>query len=223
LADGGTILLDEIGDLEPAVQVKLMRVLQAGEFERLGSSETRTVDVRVIAATNRDLWTMVDRGEFRDDLYYRLGVFPIHVPPLRERREDIPLLVWYFVTVMRTRLGKTIKDIPPRTMEALSAYDWPGNVRELQNVVERAMITSRGASLELGVFSLWQPDRERATAKRAKIQGTRLEDAERAHILAVLERCSWKVGGQDGAAERLGLKRSTLQSRMKKLGIERPA
>jgi PAS domain S-box-containing protein len=223
VADGGTVLLDEIGDLAPAVQVKLLRVLQDGRFERLGSSETRAVDVRVIAATNRDLWRMVDRGEFRDDLYYRLGVFPIRVPPLRERREDIPLLAWYFVTVMQTRLGKTIKDIPPSTMEVLSAYDWPGNVRELQNVVERAMITSRGVSLELGAFSLWQPGRETATANRASVGGTRLEDAERAHILAVLERCSWKVGGQDGAAERLGLKRSTLQSRMKKLGIERPA
>jgi PAS domain S-box-containing protein len=223
VADGGTILLDEIGDLEAAVQVKLLRILQDGQFERLGSSETRAVDVRVIAATNRDLWTMVDRGEFRDDLYYRLGVFPIHVPPLRERRDDIPLLVWYFVTVLRTRLGKTISTIPPRTMRALSAYDWPGNVRELQNVVERAMITSRGYSLELGAFLPWTRGRESATATRAKDHGMRLADAERAHIVAALERCNWKVGGLDGAAERLGLKRSTLQSRMKKLGIERPA
>jgi PAS domain S-box-containing protein len=222
VADGGTILLDEIGDLAPEIQVKLLRVLQEGRFERLGSSETRTVDVRVIAATNRDLDGMVERGEFRDDLYYRLGVFPIHVPPLRDRREDIPLLVWYFVSLLQTRLGKTIKTIAPHTMGALSAYDWPGNVRELQNVVERAMILSRSERLEVDAILPERRKRERAVARRESDYGTRLEDAERAHILAVLERCNWKIGGQDGAAERLGLKRSTLQSRMKKLGIRRP-
>jgi PAS domain S-box-containing protein len=222
VADGGTILLDEIGELVPAVQVKLLRVLQDGEFERLGSSETRTVDVRIIAATNRDLVAMVDQGEFRDDLYYRLGVFPIHVPPLRERRADIPLLVWYFASVLQARLGKTIKTIAPRTMEALCANDWPGNVRELQNVVERAMILSRGESLELGTILAGRHSRERATATRTKGEAIRLEDAERAHILAALETCDWRVGGRNGAAQRLGLKRSTLQSRMKKLGIKRP-
>jgi transcriptional regulator with GAF, ATPase, and Fis domain len=222
VADGGTILLDEIGDLAPEIQVKLLRVLQAGSFERLGSSETRTVDVRVIAATNRDLDAMVERGEFRDDLYYRLGVFPIHVPPLRERREDIPLLVWYFVSVLQTRLGKAINTITPETMDALTAYDWPGNVRELQNVVERAMILSRSERLELGTIFPERRSGERVSVTRARDHGTRLEDAERAHILDVLEKCNWKIGGQDGAAERLGLNRSTLQSRMKKLGIRRP-
>jgi PAS domain S-box-containing protein len=223
VADGGTILLDEIGDLALELQVKLLRVLQEGRFERLGSAQTRTVDVRVIAATNRDLDAMVARGEFREDLYYRLGVFPIRVPPLRERRADIPLLVWYFVSVLQTRLGRTIKTIPPQTMEALSAYDWPGNVRELQNVMERAMILSRSESLELGTIIPARRARKKATATRAPDHGVRLEDAERAHILAVLESCDWKIGGQNGAAERLGLKRSTLHSRMKKLGIQRPA
>ncbi|HSG82454.1 MAG TPA: sigma 54-interacting transcriptional regulator, partial [Gemmatimonadota bacterium] len=222
LADGSTILLDEIGDLAPELQAKLLRVLQEGCFERLGSSQTRTVDVRVIAATNRDLDAMVARGEFRDDLYYRLGVFPIRVPPLRERREDIPLLVWYFVSILQTRLGKTIKTIPQRAMETLTAYDWPGNVRELENVVEHAMILSRSENLELAAIL---PDRRsggRRTAIRTKHHGTTLADAERAHILAVLDECSWKIGGNGGAAKRLGLKRSTLQSRMKKLGIQRP-
>jgi PAS domain S-box-containing protein len=222
VANGGTLLLDEIGDLAPELQVKLLRVLQEGKFERLGSSQTRMVDVRVIAATNRDLDAMVDHGDFRDDLYYRLSVFPIHVPPLRQRREDIPLLVWYFVSVLQARLGKTIKAIPPRTMDALINYGWPGNVRELQNVVERAMILSRGETLELGGVLPVRPGRQRPTSARTKGPGTTLQDAERSHILSVLEQCDWKVGGRNGAAEQLGLKRSTLQSRMKKLGIERP-
>jgi transcriptional regulator with GAF, ATPase, and Fis domain len=222
VADGGTILLDEIGDLALEVQIKLLRVLQDGEFERIGSTQTRTVDVRVIAATNRDLEAMVEQRAFRDDLYYRLGVFPIHVPPLRERREDIPLLVWYFVAALQSRLGRQIKHISPGVLEALSAYDWPGNIRELQNVIERAMILSSGDSLEPGSVLPERRSSASATATRRKDKGATLEDAERAHILAVLEKCHWRVGGRDGAAERLGLKRSTLQSRMKKLGIQRP-
>jgi len=222
IADGGTILLDEIGDLAPEVQVKLLRILQDGEFERLGSTKTASVDVRVIAATNRDLDGMVERGEFRDDLYYRLGVFPIHVPPLRERREDIPLLVWYFITVLQSRLGKTIKTVTPRTMDMLGAYDWPGNIRELQNVIERAMILSPGDSLELGSVLTGPRAKENRKATSAKGRATTLQDAERSHIVSVLEECDWKVGGLGGAAEQLGLKRSTLQSRMKKLGIRRP-
>jgi transcriptional regulator with GAF, ATPase, and Fis domain len=223
VANGGTLLLDEIGDLAPDLQVKLLRVLQEGRFERLGSSQTRMVDVRVIAATNRDLETMVERGQFRDDLYYRIGVFPIRVPPLRERREDIPLLVWYFVTGLQTRLGKKIKTIPPRTMDVLINYGWPGNVRELQNVVERAMILSRGETLELGGVLPVRPSRRISTSVSSKGSATTLQDAERTHIVNVLEQCDWKVGGSSGAAEQLGLKRSTLQSRMKKLGIVRPA
>jgi PAS domain S-box-containing protein len=222
VAHGGTILLDEIGDLVPDLQAKLLRVLQEGKFERLGSTQTMTVDVRVITATNRDLEAMVDRGEFRDDLYYRLSVFPIRIPPLRERRDDIPLLIWYWIAALQNRLRKSIRSVPPHTMDALSAYDWPGNVRELKNVVERAMILSRGRSLELGDVLPVQRRTERGVGARPQGRATTLEDAERSHIMAVLEQCGWRIGGKNGAAEQLGLKRSTLHSRMKKLGIRRP-
>jgi len=223
LADGGTIFLDEIGDLPIELQAKLLRILQDNEFERLGSSDTRTVDTRVIAATNRDLDLLIEQGEFRDDLYYRLGVFPIQIPPLRERRSDIPLLVWFFTTKLQTRLGKTIETIPSQVMDALVACDWPGNVRELRNVVERAMILSSGTKLELD-DNLLKHYRAAGVSKRIhQEKGDNLEDVQRAHIIRVLEECDWKIRGKGGAAERLGLKRTTLHSRMKKLGIQRPS
>ena len=223
LADGGTIFLDEIGDLPIELQAKLLRVLQDHEFERLGSSTTRTVDTRIIAATNRDLDALIEQGTFRPDLYYRLSVFPIRIPPLRERRGDIPLLVWFFITLLQPRLGKTIESVPSRVMDGLTSYDWPGNVRELQNIVERAMILSPGARLELGADFPWGQSGTRSSTGTRRQKSENLEEVERAHIVSVLEECGWKVRGQGGAAERLGLKRTTLQSRMKKLGIQRPS
>ena len=221
LADGGTIFLDEVGDLPLELQVKLLRVLQDHEFERLGSSTTRTVDTRVIAATNRDLDKLIAMDAFRADLYYRLGVFPIRIPPLRERRDDIPLLVWFFITNLQTRLGKTFETVPTRAMETLISYDWPGNVRELRNIIERAMILSPSATLDIeGAIPRHHISKCASTRTRER-QSENLEDVERAHIVGVLEECGWKVRGKDGAAERLGLKRTTLQSRMKKLGIQR--
>ena len=223
LADGGTIFLDEIGDLPIELQAKLLRVLQDQEFERIGSSTTRTVDTRIIAATNRDLDGLIEQGAFRADLYYRLGVFPIRIPPLRERRGDISLLVWFFIAMLKSRLGKEIKSVSAPVMEALTSYDWPGNVRELRNIVERAMILSPGTTLEME-DSLTGSDRIAGESAPAVQQPTdNLEDAQRTHIVRVLEECGWKVRGKGGAAERLGLKRTTLQSRMKKLGIQRPA
>ena len=223
MADGGTIFLDEIGDLPIELQAKLLRVLQDHEFERIGSSTTRTVDTRVIAATNRDLDVLIEQGMFRADLYYRLGVFPIRIPPLRERRGDIPLLVWFFITMLQPRLGKTIDSISSRVMDALTAYEWPGNVRELQNIVERAMILSSDTRLELGDALVGNSKTVNVSDKTAPQQSDNLEDAQRAHIVRVLQECGWKIRGKDGAAERLGLKRTTLQSRMKKLGIQRPS
>jgi PAS domain S-box-containing protein len=223
LADGGTIFLDEIGDLPIELQAKLLRVLQDNEFERLGSSTTRTVDTRIIAATNRDLDALIEQGAFRADLYYRLGVFPIRIPPLRERRDDIPLLVWFFITMLQPRLGKTFESVPSRVMDALAAYDWPGNVRELQNIVERAMILSPGTALELDEALIGHDADTPVSERTGQQQSDNLEDAQRAHIVRVLEECGWKVRGKGGAAERLGLKRTTLQSRMKKLGIQRPS
>lgn len=222
LADGNTIFLDEIGDLPVELQAKLLRVLQDHEFERLGSSSTKTVDTRVIAATNRDLDRLIEQGEFRADLYYRLGVFPMRIPSLRERRGDIPLLVWFTITKMQTRLGKSIEAVPTRVMDALISYDWPGNVRELSNVVERAMILSPGTRLELDDAFPGHHKSTPVSESGRERQIENLEDVERTHIVGVLEDCGWKVRGKDGAAERLGLKRSTLQSRMKKLGIQRP-
>jgi len=222
LADGGTIFLDEIGDLPLELQAKLLRVLQDHEFERLGSSTTKTVDTRVIAATNRDLDVLIAKDAFRDDLYYRLGVFPIRIPSLRERRDDIPLLVWFFITTLQTRLGKTFEAVPARVMDALISHDWPGNVRELQNILERAMILSPGPTLELAsVLPVGRTGRA-ASAQTPERRAAGLEEVERAHIVSVLEGCNWRVRGKDGAAERLRLNRSTLQSRMKKLGIRRP-
>jgi formate hydrogenlyase transcriptional activator len=214
MADGATLFLDEIGELPQEVQAKLLRVLEEGRFERLGSTQPLQANVRIIAATNRDLAHDVDEGKFRKDLYYRLNVFPIAVPPLRERPEDIPQLVWAFVRQFEKKMGKRIDHIPRKSMEDLQLYLWPGNARELRNVVEHAMIVSSGKTLEMHVPR---------TASSEIPANLSLEDAERRHILDVLEQSGWRITGQGGAAEILGLKRTTLQSKMKKLGIKRPA
>ena len=211
VADGSTIFLDEIGDLPLELQAKLLRVLEHGEFERLGSARTIRVDVRVIAATNRDLAAMVRTGAFREDLYYRLNVFPITVPPLRARPEDIPLLVWTFVREFAQAQGKTIDQIPKRSMEGLRRYLWPGNVRELRNIIERATILSAGPTLHVDLPDPMDP----------KTPGMTLEEVERRHIIAVLDEVRWRIRGDGGAAQRLGLKPSTLESRMRKAGIKR--
>jgi transcriptional regulator with GAF, ATPase, and Fis domain len=215
-AHGGTILLDEIGELPLSVQAKLLRVLEGGTFERLGSCRTIQADVRVIAATNRNLERDVCEGRFRADLYYRLNVFPLNVPPLRERAEDVPLLVWHFINAKQRALGRTIERVPDRTMQALARHAWPGNVRELENLIERALIVSSGSTLVIDAPILEAADGE--TPARA---GT-LDDVQRAYIREVLKQCGWKLAGKGNAAERLGLKRGTLQFRMKKLGIRRP-
>ena len=217
MANGGTLLLDEIGELPLEVQAKLLRVLQTGEFERLGSSKTQRVDVRLIAATNRDLEREVREGRFRADLFYRLSVFPLTLPPLRSRPDDIPLLVWHFVARKQARLGRHIERVPERLMRAFRAYAWPGNIRELENVIERALILSTGPTLASDPLLVTV----RASAS-SPATGS-LSDVERQHILDVLEQCAWKVAGKGHAADRLGLNRSTLLSRMKKLGIRRPA
>jgi transcriptional regulator with GAF, ATPase, and Fis domain len=225
LADGGTIVLDEVGELPLQLQGNLLRVLQSGEFERVGSAKTRHTDVRVIAATNRDLEAMVDAGSFRADLFYRLGVFPVRVPPLRERREDIPLLVSFFVEKLRPKLGRPAMRVPGRAIAALGAYGWPGNVRELENIVERSMIVSAGPDLEVEGLPNGQglPLATAVGPQRSETEPTRtLAEMERDHIRAMCERCGWKLNGPRGAAEILGVNPSTLRSRMKKLGIERP-
>jgi transcriptional regulator with GAF, ATPase, and Fis domain len=222
LADHGTIFLDEVGDLPTELQAKLLRVLQDQEFERLGSSTTRTVDVRVIAATNRDLDLLIEQGEFRADLYYRLGVFPVRVPALRERRSDIPLLVWFFISELQHRLGKEINEVSAQAMAALFAYDWPGNVRELKNIIERAMILSRSPILRIDDWFPGESEPANISVLSLQRNGETIEEVERAHIEKVLAACDWRIRGKDGAAEHLGLKRTTLQSRMKKLGIVRP-
>lgn len=215
LADKGTIFLDEIGDLPPELQAKLLRVLQEGEFERVGGSRIITVDVRVIAATNQDLQHAVQEGRFRSDLYYRLNVVPIQLPPLRERPEDIPLLVRHFVQKYSTKFGKRIETISPHLIEILRTYRWPGNIRELENIIERAVILSTGPQLKLGE---WFPTTERFS-QEARI--STLAELEREHILQTLEHTGWRVSGEQGAAKLLGLKPTTLESRMKKLGIRR--
>ena len=216
VADGSTILLDEIGELPLETQPKLLRVLQSGEFQRLGSSRTLRTNVRVIASTNRDLTAAVAEGRFRSDLYFRLSVFPVTLPPLRRRLGDVPLLVWHFIERKQVNLGKTIRHVPGRAVQALQAYSWPGNVRELENVVERAVIMSTGDTLALDGVGLQVPAATPAP-------DATLEAVERQHILATLSACQWKVAGKGNAAERLGLHRSTLQFRMNKLGIGRPA
>ncbi len=215
LAHRGTLFLDEIGDIPLDLQSKLLRVLQEQEFERLGSASTIRVDVRLVAATNRNLPEMVEKGAFRNDLFYRLNVFPIVLPPLRQRNEDIPLLVRYFAQQVARRMGKKIRTIPAETMEKLVRYPWPGNVRELQNLIERAVILSPGDVLQVPITELKTPSGP--TVHPAQT----LEQAERLHILDALRETNWVVGGPHGAAARLGMKRSTLQSRMQKLGIRK--
>lgn len=211
-ANGSTIFLDEIGELSPNIQSKLLRVVQEGRFERIGSSETVELDVRIIASTNVDITKAVKEGNFREDLYYRLNVFPIHVPPLRDRKEDIPPLVWTFIEEFEEKMGKTIQEIPSKTISALQMYSWPGNVRELRNVIERGMIISNGNTLNL----------ELPNVGKVKNNNTpTLEIIERNYIIDVLETTSWRIRGKGGAAEILGLKPTTLESRMKKLRIKR--
>jgi formate hydrogenlyase transcriptional activator len=219
LAHRGTLFLDEVGDIPLELQPKLLRVLQEQEFERLGSARTVRVDVRLIAATNVDLAQKVADNQFRSDLYYRLNVFPITLPPLRERREDIPLLVRYFAQKYARRMKRPIETIPARAMAALTEYHWPGNVRELENFVERAVILSRGSELELPLGELKQRSNSKTTAPVSGF--ATLERAEKEHIMRALGETNWVIGGPAGAAARLGMKRTTLQSRMRKLGITR--
>jgi formate hydrogenlyase transcriptional activator len=216
LADKGTLFLDEVGDIPPALQPKLLRVLQEQEFERLGSTRTHQVDVRLVAATNRDLIEMVNRGEFRSDLYYRLNVFPLILPALRARREDIPALVTHFVEILGRRLGRQIEHIPLETISALREYHWPGNIRELQNLIERAVILSNN-----GVLPNPLPAAGTQPVAVSPAAST-LQDSERAVILQTLEATAWVIGGANGAAAKLGLKRTTLICKMQKLGIYRP-
>jgi formate hydrogenlyase transcriptional activator len=213
VADKSTLFLDEIGELSPDLQAKLLRVIEEGRFERLGSTQSLKVDVRIIAATNRDLDQEVASGKFRSDLFYRLNVFPISIPPLRGRVEDIPPLIWMFVKQNEKKLNKRIDHIPRRNMEALQGYAWPGNARELRNIIEHAMILSSGSTLHP------QPPAYKADDGAP---ARTLEDVERRHIRSVLEKTGWRVTGAQGAAKILGLKRTTLQSKMKKLGIKRP-
>jgi formate hydrogenlyase transcriptional activator len=224
MADKGTLFLDEVGDIPPALQPKLLRVLQEQEFERLGSGHTHKVDVRLVAASNRSLVKMVARGQFRSDLYYRLNVFPILLPALRERREDIPALVTHFVNLFSRRMGKQIDRIPPEAMAAFQLYSWPGNIRELQNLVERAVILSREGILQ-------NPLRKNQTEEvmiptqhhtRPFYTSKTLDDSDRALILETLEQTRWLVGGPHGAAAKLGLKRTTLIAIMRRLDISRP-
>jgi formate hydrogenlyase transcriptional activator len=218
LADNGTLFLDEVGDIPLELQAKLLRVLQEHEFERLGSNRTHKVDVRLIAATHRDLPAMVKEATFREDLYYRLKVFPIRVPALRQRTEDIPKLVFYFTALHARRMNKRIEEIPSETMDALVRYRWPGNIRELQNFIERAVILSPHSVLRAPISELDQFSSYRESNK--PLSG--LVEVERNHILLALEASSWVVGGRNGAAERLGMKRTTLVSKMRKLRIGRP-
>src|SRR5208337_2840238 len=217
LADGGSLFLDEIGDIPLELQPKLLRAVQEQEFERLGSAHTIHVNVRMIAATHRDLRAMIREGKFREDLFYRLNVFPIEIPPLRERREDIPLLVNYFVSKLSREMGRQIKTIPPRTMEVLTNHPWRGNVRELANFIERAVVLSQSEELEAPITEL------KASYPHRAAPPSTYEDAERNVIMDALQAASGRVAGRGGAAERLGLKRTTLQNKMQKLSISRAA
>jgi formate hydrogenlyase transcriptional activator len=221
MADRGTLFLDEIGDIPLALQPKLLRVLQEQEFERVGSGKTHRINVRLIAATHRDLTEMVRRNEFRNDLYYRINVFPVVLPPLRERRQDIPQLVSYFVEVFAQRVGKPINRIPKETLDAFTSYSWPGNVRELQNLIERAVICSDNGVL-LSPLPSSDGNPVVSTTSEVTPAAHTFKDFERALILGTLQAAGWVVGGPHGAAARLGLKRTTLITKMKKLGISRP-
>jgi formate hydrogenlyase transcriptional activator len=219
LASQGTIFLDEISEIPVELQPKLLRVLQEREFERLGSSRTLRTDARLIAATNQDLSAMVEEQRFRSDLFYRLNVFPIYVPPLRDRKEDIPFLVRHFAQHFARNMTKDIDAISAETMNALTSYPWPGNVRELQNVIERAVILAKGSTLKISLTDL----RSKSSDPNGHINGAAtLEEIERRHILSVLEQSNWVFAGPNGAAAKLGMKRPTLQFRMQKLGISRP-
>jgi formate hydrogenlyase transcriptional activator len=227
LADRGTLFLDEIGDIPLELQPKLLRVLQEQEFERLGSNRTQHVDVRVVAATNRDLSKLVAERAFRSDLFYRLNVFPIQIPALRERRSDIPLLVRYFVQTFSRKLNKIVEYVPAEAMQALTNYDWPGNIRELENMIERAVLLSPGKELRIPVSELVSSGVALTSGRAARAEPagahlSTLEEVERQHILRVLRETSWRVAGGNGAAALLGMKRTTLQARMRKLGIRRP-
>jgi formate hydrogenlyase transcriptional activator len=213
-ADRGTLFLDEIGELPIELQPKLLRAIQEQEFERLGSSQTTRVNVRIVAATNQNLEQMVAEGRFRMDLYYRLKVFPITLPPLRERGGDIPLLVDHFLRTFASRQGKSIEHVPADVMTALVRYDWPGNIRELQNFIERSVILTRGAELRPPIAELTNQERPNCLLRT-------LADADRAHIIATLRQTNWVVGGPNGAAARLGLKRTTLLFKMRNLGISK--
>jgi formate hydrogenlyase transcriptional activator len=215
LANRGTLFLDEVGDLPLELQAKLLRVLQDGEFERVGGTQTLKVDVRLITATNRDLERAVSEERFRADLYYRLNVFPIVIPPLRERKQDIPRLARHFAMLYASKMGKNVGTVNADVLERLAAYDWPGNVRELQNIIERTVILSPMGCFELGALVA------APAGGSSKPLARSLEDVERQHIAAVLEETSWRVSGERGAANILGLKRTTLEARMKKLGIVR--
>jgi chemotaxis protein methyltransferase CheR len=219
LANGATIFLDEIGESSVELQKKLLRVLQDGEFERLGSSRVRHTDVRVIAATNRNLEADVGKGRFRKDLWYRLNVFPLSIPPLRDRADDIPLLVNWIIKKVQRRLGIHIKTVPTNVMNDFTAYSWPGNVRELENVIERAIIVTRGSMLQLAV-PLKAPELDHSTLLNAPMKS--LSEMEKEHILQALRKTTWNISGKDGAAELLGLNPSTLRGRMRKHGIRRP-
>jgi transcriptional regulator with GAF, ATPase, and Fis domain len=216
LAHGSTLFLDEIGDLSGELQTKLLRVIEVGEFERLGSSKTRKTDARLIAATNRKIEDCVRDGTFRQDLYYRLNVFPIIVPPLRDRLEDIPQLVWAFIREFEADIGKRIEGVSSETMLALQQYDWPGNVRELKNTIERALIVNEGSILRPDAIVLSRVSDRKDTLRS-------LGDVERDHIEFVLDFTGWRVRGVGGASEILALKPTTLEARMKKMGITRPA
>ncbi len=215
MAHGGTLFLDEIGDVALDLQVKLLRVLQEQEFERVGSTRTTKVNVRLVAATNRDLYQMVENKEFRADLFYRLSVFPLSLPPLRDRPEDIRALALHFVALYAERMNKAVQDVPSETMEAMLAYDWPGNVRQLQNFIEHGVIVSRGP--------VFQPPLSQLRSSKPTVapkNGRTLDDATRDHVLQTLEETKWVVGGRHGAAARLGIARTTLVSKMRRLGIE---
>jgi formate hydrogenlyase transcriptional activator len=222
-ANRGSLFLDEIAEMPLELQPKLLRVLQEREFERLGGVRTIRTDARIVAATNRDLDAAVEDGEFRVDLFYRLSIFPIHIPPLRKRPEDIPLLAEHFVQLFSERLHRVIESIPAAAMDALTGHWWPGNIRELRNVLERAVILSSGRALQIDARDLHSGNGPpRRTARSEKVADSTLEAVERAHILSTLHGTGWLVGGPNGAAAVLGMNRSTLQFRMKRLGIRRP-
>jgi transcriptional regulator with GAF, ATPase, and Fis domain len=213
VADGSTIFLDEIGSLAKDLQVKLLRVLQESEVQRVGSTKPIKVDIRVIAASNFDLESEVSKGNFREDLFYRINVFPITVPPLRKRKDDIPLLIWKFIDEFNERMNKNVEKIPKRLLKTMTEYQWPGNIRELRNIVERAMIISSDKILRVDA-SIFK--------KKQKLDTTNLNDVNKQHITQILELTNWKVSGKNGAAELLGIKPTTLEARMSKLGIKRP-